>query len=86
MKKSNIITILLFVFFLASIALGYFFPGPTFSEMEKRYLADMPKWNWPRCSWIIGSRPFREVTLLFFYGKQYNIPPPDCKPKMKVKK
>ena len=46
MKKSNIITILLFVFFLASVALGYFFPGPTFSEMEKRYLADMPKWNW----------------------------------------
>lgn len=46
MKKHNVIGALLFCGFLAVIAAGYLLPQSDFSEMEKRYLAEMPELQW----------------------------------------
>ena len=46
MKKHNVIGALLFCGFLAVIAAGYLLPQSDFSEMEKRYLAEMPELRW----------------------------------------
>lgn len=46
MKKQNILAAVLFCGFLMGMAVGFFFPKPAFSEMEKRYLAEAPKLSW----------------------------------------
>lgn len=45
MRKHNIIATILFCGFLFSVAAAYFLPRPDFSEMEKRYLAEAPKFQ-----------------------------------------
>ena len=46
MKKHNVIGIILFCSFLFAIASGYLLPKSDFSEMEKRYLAQLPALRW----------------------------------------
>lgn len=46
MKKQNILAAVLFCGFLTVMTAGLFFPKPSFSEMEKRYLAEAPKMSW----------------------------------------
>ena len=48
MKKHNAIMASLFCGFLGVMAIGYFFSRDTFSRMEKRYLAEAPKFSWSR--------------------------------------
>lgn len=45
------LTIALFCLFLAGMGLGYLLcPKQEFSELEKRYLAEPPQWNWAQFS------------------------------------
>lgn len=46
MKKQNIIAVVLFCGFLFVMAAGYFLTNTEFSEMEKRYLAEVPDFRW----------------------------------------
>lgn len=46
MKKHNLALTILFCGFLISIAVGYLLPKSSFSEMEKRYLAEAPSFRW----------------------------------------
>ena len=46
MRKSNMIGIILFCGFLVTMAAGYLLPASDFSVMEKRYLAEAPKFSW----------------------------------------
>jgi len=45
MKKHNIMAAVLFCGFLFAVAAGYLLPKSDFSEMEKRYLAEAPKFR-----------------------------------------
>jgi len=46
MKKHNLAAAILFCGFLIAMAAGYLLPKKTFSEMEKRYLAEAPDFRW----------------------------------------
>ena len=46
MKKHNLAAAILFCGFLITMAAGYLLPKQAFSEMEKRYLAEVPKLGW----------------------------------------
>lgn len=46
MRKHNVIGVFLFCSFLFAMAAGYLMPKSDFSEMEKRYLAELPKATW----------------------------------------
>ena len=46
MKKHNVAAAILFCGFLVTMAAGYLLPRKTFSEMEKRYLAETPDFRW----------------------------------------
>ena len=46
MKKHNLAAAILFCGFLITMAAGYLLPKKTFSEMEKRYLAESPDFRW----------------------------------------
>jgi len=46
MKKHNVAAAILFCGFLIAMAAGYLLPKKTFSEMEKRYLAETPEFGW----------------------------------------
>lgn len=46
MRRHNVAGVILFCGFLFSVAAGYFLPKSTFSEMEKRYLAQAPDFRW----------------------------------------
>jgi len=46
MRKHNVIGIILCCSFLFAIAAGYLLPKSDFSEMEKRYLAQLPDFRW----------------------------------------
>lgn len=46
MRKHNVVGVILFCGFLFAIAAGYLLPKSTFSEMEKRYLAQSPDLRW----------------------------------------
>lgn len=50
MKKHNVAAAILFCGFLAAMALGYLLPQSSFSDMEKRYLAEMPAFQWKAVS------------------------------------
>ena len=45
MKKHNLAAAILFCGFLITMAAGYLLPKKSFSEMEKRYLAEVPVFN-----------------------------------------
>lgn len=45
MKKHNLVALVLFCVFLLFFAAGYLLPQVTFSQMEKRYLAQAPELN-----------------------------------------
>lgn len=46
MRKHNVAAIILFCGFLIATAAGYLLPQSSFSEMEKRYLAEAPEFRW----------------------------------------
>ena len=46
MRKQNLAAAVLFCGFLFAMAVGYFFSHTTFSDMEKRYLAEAPNLGW----------------------------------------
>lgn len=46
MKKHNLAAAVLFCGFLVTMAAGYLLPKKSFSEMEKRYLAELPALRW----------------------------------------
>lgn len=46
MKKHNLIGAILFCSFLIVFAAGYLLPPSDFSQMEKRYLAELPDFRW----------------------------------------
>ena len=46
MRKHNVAAVILFCVFLFATAAGYLLPHSSFSEMEKRYLAEAPKFSW----------------------------------------
>jgi len=48
MKKHNVAAVILFCGFLLTMAAGYFLPKASFSEMEKRYLAEAPDFRWKK--------------------------------------
>lgn len=50
MKKHNMAAAILFCGFLALMALSYLLPQKTFSDSERRYLAQMPKFQWKTVS------------------------------------
>ena len=50
MKKHNMAVAILFCGFLALMALSYLLPQKTFSDSERRYLAQMPKFQWKTVS------------------------------------
>lgn len=50
MRKQDLAGVLLLVSFLFMIAAGYLLPKSDFSDMEKRYLAEAPKFTWKTVS------------------------------------
>lgn len=46
MKKKNLAAVILFCGFLTIMVAGYLLPKKTFSDMEKRYLAEAPDFGW----------------------------------------
>ena len=46
MRKHNVAAAVLFCGFLVAMAAGYLLPKASFSEMEKRYLAEAPAFRW----------------------------------------
>lgn len=46
MRKQNVAAVIVFCGFLLTMAVGYFLPKASFSEMEKRYLAEVPDFRW----------------------------------------
>ncbi len=50
MRKHNLIAAILFCGFLFTVAAGYLLPKSAFSEMEKRYLAQLPDLRWETVS------------------------------------
>ena len=74
MKKHNVAAAILFCGFLIAMAAGYLLPKKTFSEMEKRYLAEAPAFH---AKAVFSGQWGRQVeeyhTNCWLSGEDYNV-------------
>ena len=74
MRKQDLAGLLLLVSFLFIVAAGYLLPKSDFSDMEKRYLAEAPEFNWDNVSsgeWSSQAEDYLSDRVLgrnFFVG------------------